>query len=526
MTDMITGVSGITHYAPAMSIDRKNNRVVYMHFSKNTYSIYRAKTEDFLNREVPNKVDFAAATMPRVQANSKKIVDTQLDNLDRLEADDDRILTQYTEIDYRPKFRLDYIGGSAGVGVGTGNTFGTATGLAGGVDALFSDILGNGTVFTSANLNGEITDFGGAVQYINRKSRITWGATASHQPFRSFGFGGFGIQNIEFDNGVGRAIADTFFIQRFFQQQAGLLSAYPFSTTLRLEANATFSRYSSRTDQYVNIYQAIPVGGNQFAPGAYLGQQRQRVQSAPGFSLWNVGAAFVGDNSFFGLTAPLRGHRFRFGVDQYFGEFQFTSATADYRVYKFFRPIGLAFRAMHYGRYGENANDLFPFYIGNPWFVRGFNSNAIEGILQQNGQSFDQLVGSRIGVANFEVRIPFTGAERLSLIKSNFLFSDLNFFVDGGVAWYDNRQLSGDIYLRDPEGNRIPQIDRNTGAPLVDVNGNTLYEVDFPRALPIVSAGVSLRVNLFGAMVLEPYYAYPFFDNSRFIFGLNILPGW
>lgn len=528
MTDMITGVSGITHYAPAMSIDRKRNRVVYMHFSKNRYSIYRAKMEEFLDKEVdPNKVDFAAATMPRLQPNSKKIIDTQLNSLDKIESGDDRLLTEYTETPYRPKFKLDYIGGSAGVGVGTGNTFGTSTGVAGGVDALFSDILGNGTLFTSASLNGEITDFGGAVQYVNRKSRITWGAIVSHQPFRSFGFGNSGIvENVPFSR-TGVGIADTFFIRRFFQQQIGLLSAYPFSTTLRVEANGTFSRYSSRVDQYVNFSEAIPFGNGQYQRGSFIGSgNREKVQSEPGFNLFNVGAALVGDNSFFGLTAPLEGHRFRLGVDQYFGEFKFTAATADFRIYRFFKPFGFAARVMHYGRYGNDAASLFPLYVGNPWYVRGFNSNAIDGILQQNGQSFDQLVGSRIGVANFEVRIPFTGVERLSLIKSNFLFSDLNFFIDAGVAWYDNRQLKDNIYLLDTEGNRIPQIDRSTGLPIVDENGDTLFEVDFPKALPIVSAGVSLRVNLFGALILEPYYARPFLDNSKFVFGLNILPGW
>jgi hypothetical protein len=428
MTDMITGVSGITHYAPAMSIDRKRNRVVYMHFSKNRYSIYRAKMEDFLNREVDaQKVDFAAATMPRMQPNSKKIVDTQLNSLDQIEKGDDRLLTEYQEGKYRSKFKLDYVGGSAGVGVGTSNTFGTSSGIAGGVDLLFSDILGNNQLFSSLSLNGEITDFGGAVSYINRKQRIAWGATISHLPFRSFGFGNSGLQEIEFSNGTALGIADTFLIQRVFEQSLNLFAAYPFSTTLRLEGSSSFSRYSSRTDQYVDIYQAIPIG-NQYARGAYLGQDRNKVDSAPGFNLWTVGGAFVGDNSFFGLTAPLEGHRFRLGADQYFGEFKFTAATVDLRLYRFFKPIGFAARVMHYGRYGQDAAQLFPIYVGNPWYVRGFNSNSVEGTLIQNGQSFEQLIGSRIAVGNFEIRIPFTGPERLALIKSGFFFSDLNFF--------------------------------------------------------------------------------------------------
>jgi len=525
MTDVITGVSGITHYAPAMSIDRKNNRVVYMHFSKNKYSIYKAKTQDFLNKEVENKVDFAAATMPRVDPNSKKMVDQQLASLDKLESNPDALLTEYTEKEYQPKFKLDYIGGGAGVGVGTNNTFGTSGGVAGGVDALFSDILGNNQLFGSLSLNGEITDFGGAVQYVNRKNRITWGGAVSHVPYRSFGFGGTSLEDLEIGDATYTTVAQKYYINRIFQESASAFAAYPFSTTLRLEGAASFARYSSRTDEYTNYYQAIPIG-NSYAAGNSIGSDRKKVASEPGFNLMTIGTAFVGDNSFSGLTAPLQGHRFRFGADQYFGAYNFTAATADYRVYRFFKPVGFAFRAMHYGRYGADSERLFPIYVGSPWYVRGFNSNAIEGALVQNGQSFNQLVGSRIAVSNFEIRIPFTGPERLALIKSKFLFSDLNFFVDGGVAWSDNRQFKGNVYQTDSEGNRVPQIDRNTGSPLVDDSGNPLYETLYSKALPLVSTGVSLRVNLFGAIILEPYYAFPLLENSKGVFGLNILPGW
>jgi len=43
-----------------------------------------------------------------------------------------------------------------------------------------------------------------------------------------------------------------------------------------------------------------------------------------------------------------------------------------------------------------------------------------------------------------------------------------------------------------------------------------------------MSVGVSLRVNVFGAFVLEPYYAFPFQrkDVSGGVFGLTFAPGW
>ena len=121
---------------------------------------------------------------------------------------------------------------------------------------------------------------------------------------------------------------------------------------------------------------------------------------------------------------------------------------------------------------------------------------STEQILAQNGQNFNQLVGSKVGVANFEIRIPFTGPKQLALIKSSFLFTDLNFFADGGVAWSDFSQLNGT-----PDNN-------------------------LQAALPIFSVGASLRVNLFGALIIEPFYARPLLDNAQGVWGLNFIPGW
>ena len=42
----------------------------------------------------------------------------------------------------------------------------------------------------------------------------------------------------------------------------------------------------------------------------------------------------------------------------------------------------------------------------------------------------------------------------------------------------------------------------------------------------IFSEGISARVNLFGAMILEPFMAWPLEENSSLQFGLNFAPGW
>ncbi len=506
-TRILTGISGITHFAPAITIDRRRNRILYTHFHNRTYSIYKAFERELLHEEIdPLEVNLDAATLPTVNPRAPLIVD-QL-----LARPEGPAQTDYLRrVEYKPNFQLDYIGGSAGVGVGLNNTFGTGTGLAGAVQMLFSDILGQNQIAGTVALNGEIQDFGAQVAYLNRKGRIFWGGQISHIPYRSISFNGNFLDSLSIDGTDIPVLNEQFDLIRTFEDRAGLFAQLPFSRTFRLEASVDFTRFSFRVDRFENFYLFDPGTGQ---VGGLVGQDRNKIDSPDGFNLFSFGGAAVGDNSYFGLTAPLNGHRYRFGVEHFMGEFDFTALTADYRIYRFFRPIGLAFRALHYGRYGPDDDGLFPLFAGSPWYVRGYSEGNVEQLLAQNGTNIDQLFGSKVFISNFEVRIPFTGPKQLSLIGSNFLFTDLNFFVDGGVAFYDFDQFQGDVALLDGEGN-----------PILDFNGDPI--IDLLEAEPIFSAGVSLRANLFGALILEPYYTFPLQGkNTSGVFGLNVIPGW
>jgi len=78
---------------------------------------------------------------------------------------------------------------------------------------------------------------------------------------------------------------------------------------------------------------------------------------------------------------------------------------------------------------------------------------------------------------------------------------------------------------------RSPQVTGTISQTSVDptdptktvVTNQNIYE-----RVPAMSAGVSLRVNVFGYFVLEPYYAIPFQrkDVSLGVFGLTFAPGW
>ena len=488
MTDLLTGISGITKYSPAISASRKRDRLLFSHYQKNGYSIYQANSEALLNKEVdPTMIDMSAATLPVVGAGAKDIVNTNLAAIDsrpKLSAD------AFSTKEYRPKFKLDYVGGGAGVGVGSSSTFGTQTGLAGGVDFLFSDILGDNQLYAGLSLNGEIQDFGGQLMYLNRKNRIAWGARLSHIPYRTGQSFNGGIDTLQFRDGTKlEATSVVTDLWRIFEDQVGVFAQLPINKSLRVEVGGAFTHYGYRIDRFTNYYETTFF--------TRVAQDREKIDAPDGFSLFSTNAALVGDNAYFGLTSPLQGYRYRLGVDKYFGEWDFFRVTADYRKYLYTRPVSFAFRALHFGNYGKDANQFTASqYVGNPMLVRGYGVGSYSRF-REWGIDFDNLTGSKMLVSNFEVRLPFTGPEQLAAIKSKFFLSDLSLFVDGGVA-FD----SFDEFKKDSEG------------------GNSLI----PKA--IFSTGVSLRVNLFGALILEPYYAFPIQQNTKGVFGLNIVPGW
>jgi len=498
LTDFLTGVSGITHYAPAISASRTDRRyrVLYTHYWKNGYNIYRANAEDFLNKEVDRfEVDMTPAELPKINENAVTVVDQNLAILDNLSGLDPDSLQ---EEEYEAKFKLDYVSGGGGIGVGNVTGLGTVTGAAGGVNLLFSDILGNNQLFTSLSLNGEIFDFGGTAAYINQKNRIGWGVSLSHIPYRTgrFGYAGIDTLNFNTDDGSIRVPAQHYVLDniRTFEDKIGAFAQYPFSQNVRVEAGASYSIYSNRVDRFDNYY-------DQF--GRLIAQDREKIDpEEAGLNLFSgqlatLNAALVGDNSYFGIASPLDGWRYRFGVERYIGDINAYSVTADYRRYFRVDPVTFAIRGMHYGRYGRD-DDFFPLFIGQPWFIRGYEFSEANEILPRNNRSVDDLVGNKVLISNFEVRIPFTGPKQLAVIPSKFLFTELALFLDGGLAFNSFEEF-------DTEG---PEGQLNT------------------QPQPLFSAGASLRVNVFGALILEPYYAFPLLEETRGVFGLNIVPGW
>ena len=500
LTSYFTGISGITEYSPALSLSNKDD-VVYSYYRAQKYTIYNAKVSQFTSEKVePNALNFDAAMLPPSKSVGVDIINANLNNFERFEEiPNDSIRT----IGYKPKFKLDYLS-SNGVGASVGR-FGS--GLASGIQGVFSDILGRNQIFATASVNGEIYDFGGQVAYINQESRINWGGVVSHIPFVS----GQVIQGFENLEGVGRVFNESFDIIRTFEDQIQLFASYPFSKNHRFEAGSGVSRYSYRIDRFSNYYDPnsfIPIGQDRAKLSNEVAEQTYGTPFDP-FTTVTLNAAFVGDNTFSGVTSPLDGFRYRFGIENYMGDFKLGALTADARKYVRMKPITLAARIYTYSRFGRDENRLFQMYAGMGQLIRGYEANSFfrtGTATGSGGFDINQLVGSRIAVANFEVRLPFTGPGKLAQFESKFLFSDLNMFFDMGMAYDSDSKIAF------------------KSSPGVVGTGSGAYL----ERIPAMSAGISLRVNVFGYFVLEPYYAFPFQrkDVNAGIFGLVFAPGW
>jgi len=312
------------------------------------------------------------------------------------------------------------------------------------------------------------------------------------------------------------ATEERYDIIRVFEDQASLFTSYPISKTTRVEFGGAASYYYYRVDRYSTIYDAagneLDYQKSHISNSAYNADPLNGGNILKPFSLYAVNTSLIGDNSFFGVASPLNGFRYRLEAEYDYGTYQFFAPTVDIREYLRVAPVTFAARLYGYGRFG-NSNGLYPLYVGYPFLIRGYEAQTFYNgsTRPSNGFTIDQLSGTRTAVANFEIRLPFSGPEKLSQIKSRFFFSELNLFFDAGLAWNAGNQIK---FQNAPD--RIG----------TDATGNPVYNTN--QRVPALSSGISMRVNVFGYFVLEPYLAVPFNRNdvSKPVFGVGFTPGW
>ncbi len=483
LTNVTTGVSGITASSPALSVSAQGGIAAFSVYDADHYNIYTLDTAD--RAPTPITVADAGALPPLTRQDSMvvQLLDNTTIGLPATQP--------YPVAPYHAGLHLE---GVAQPTVGAGaSRFGVA--IAGGVALQFADLLNNQQLITAVQFNQAISgslsgnDLAAQAAYLNQAHRWNWGLVGGQIPYLSGGFSsGLGVTQ----NGEPVEV-DQITLFRQTERSAGGLVAYPLDRARRVEFQGGVT--------HVSFEQVVDTTVTSLFSGQRLSHDSTTQSVADPLTLGTSSAAYVFDTASLGPTSPVQGQRYRFEVAPTFGSINLTSVLGDYRRY--FMPVSfytIAARVMHYGRYGSGGEDprLFPLYIGYPQLVHGYDVNTFTAAdcvatAESACPAFDRLLGSRMLVGNLEFRFPllrpFGRTERMY----GPVPVEVALFTDGGVAW--NRGQSPSFLGGDRQG--------------------------------VASAGLALRVNLLGFAVGEFAFSHPFDRPSKgWVFQFGLSPGF
>jgi Tol biopolymer transport system component len=370
----------------------------------------------------------------------------------------------FTRVRYRPGLSLDRVS-QVGVALGTS---GSGLSGAGGATLFWSDMLGDHNLATFLEVSSDAANFlnnvAAVIDYRNLRNRWNWGLEVSQIPYLTRQFS---VDYVQLENGVGTREQD----ERRWQIERRVLGrvAYPFNRVRRVEFAGGFQNIGFDSELETRVWDP---NGN-----LVVDETEDLDDDRPALSLGLASAALVHDNSLFGGTSPIAGSRGRLEIEPVFGDLQFAGALADYRHYVMpKRPFTLAGRALHYGRYGPDAEDdiLSPLFVGYQSLVRGYDQESftLDECDDPSGfgpcPAFDRLFGSKLFVFNAEARLPLFGV--LGIVPSPAVPPiEAAVFFDAGTAWHEADEptfLGGDRKV-------------------------------------VTSQGVALRVNVFGFLIAE-----------------------
>lgn len=463
------GMTGVTATSPALSVARTGRLA---------FSVYEEGRHRIFVGALPSVPDAWAASAKPVMDFAKLPGANGASGLSTLLADAASDLPAGGTGEprkYRPRLGMDFFA-QPSVGVAVGR-YGTAVG--GGVMFGMSDMLGDHNLVAAfdtaiaVDRTFSASDIGLYGSYQNLKRRWNWGLAAEQLPYRT---GAYAVGTRPSPSGA-VLVEDEVLYRQVSRGLSGVVS-YPFDEGQRLEVGTGLKHYDFERVTWTTV--------SSLSTGERLSETRERV-TQPGITLGQTSVAFVRDRAFFGATGPVAGERWRFEVTPTAGTLRYSGVLADYRRY--LMPVSfytVAARVLHYGRYGSGADDsrLLPLFLGYPEFVRGYDAGSFTSAdcdLEGRCSVFDRLLGSRMLVANLELRFPLLRPFGTDRRMYGPVPVEVALFADAGVAW---------------EPGTRPRL-----------FGGSRDGVE--------SAGVSFRVNILGFAIGQFSLVRPFSRPSR-----------
>jgi hypothetical protein len=416
ITDVRTGVSGMTFLSPALAVAPAARRAVFSVYHEGGYEIRAVELSE--GREYR-----PGTAAPTALARSM------------LAAPDG---SQFRLKPYQRGLALNRVT-QPYVTAGGGALGGF---FRAGVSFSFSDLLEQQQVQTAVQVGTRLRDLAFQTAYVNRRARWTWGVVGGQLPI-SFGRA-YQVPGTEGDLHSDAIVRETTtFVQT--HRQAGFLAAYPFSRSRRAELTAGFHRISFAREVNRRRYSSVT--------GSLLDEDVRASPVARSASLFETALALVHDTSVHGPTGPVLGGRSRIEVAPTVGDLSFVTVNADHRRYFMpLRPLTIAVRVQHIGRYGPGAGDprLLPLLWTLRDLVRGYAARDAAVDTCSTPAScgvFGEFTARRFAVSNIEVRLPLVGPlGRVS--RSGGLPIDALAFFDMGAFWSRPTTTNSTVTLR------------------------------------------------------------------------------
>jgi WD40 repeat protein len=478
VTNLYTGVSGITSLSPSLSVASRSNDVLYSAFQEGHYSIFSLDAGHLVGTPVK---DFETVAMPAILPPQDR-PGSEILGLLRNPLYGLPDAGTFTSQPYESKIGLDYIAPPT-IGMSTGR-YGTYAG--GGVAFLLSDMLGYHTIVAQAQISSRIIDSAFQVAYYNTTHRTNFGLVAQRIPYQ------YGSYGYDYDYVEGElAYIEQQLIYRQIYYDLGAFASHPFNSFQRFEISGGLRYVDFSSTYYEYAYS--------YADSMLLSRDEYDLESADGLFMPYLGAALVYDNSLFGATAPVVGQSYRLEVAPTFGTLNYTTLLADYRKYVVpIKPFTLAARLVYYGRFGSGATDsrLWPMYLGYETTLRGYNYSSFD---YDEDFDYSRLFGNIMMLANFELRFPLFGLLGIGRGYYGVFPLDVIAFYDAGITWYSDATEAA----------------------------YTPFWKSGGELKPLRSFGFGLRANLFGFLVLGVSYVNPLDrPDKKPYFQVTFYPGF
>ena len=416
VTNVATGVSGLTPTGPALSVAADGSAIAFTVYRNGRPRLTVLERNEVAEDERPMEghyfVDVPVDEGP---------LNPAMGHVNRLLADHDTglpVAEPSSTIAYQPRMALEGIGQpylSSG-----GGPFGTF--VRGGAAVVFGDMLGERKLGAAVQVSNRLRESAFALRYLNQERRWSWGGIAELEP----GYARFRTSEAIEHDGEAAVLRHTDYVQRM-QLRLAAIVAYPFSRGLRMEMYGGARQASYHSDQRSAITSA--------STGEIIDSAQLEARGGAPTTVGEVGAALVRDTTVLGPTGPLMGSRYRIEVAPAFGDLTYTTVMADVRRYLMpVRPFTLALRGIHAARYGPDGSDprLFPSYLGSSYFVRGHHQDLRYCTPDETRSCGDELLGNRLLVGNVEVRFPLWGLLSRQIEYGLFPL-DAFLFADGGI---------------------------------------------------------------------------------------------